>query len=54
MLIVQLGGVSEVAPALGISEATAKSHLQHIFAKTDTSRQADLVKLIAGYMSPLG
>jgi DNA-binding CsgD family transcriptional regulator/PAS domain-containing protein len=54
MMIVQLGGLQEVAPVLGISVATAKTHLQRIFAKTDTSRQADLVKLVAGYMSPLG
>jgi DNA-binding CsgD family transcriptional regulator/PAS domain-containing protein len=54
MMIVQLGGVPEVAPVLGISGATVKTHLQRIFAKTDTSRQADLVKLVAGYMSPLG
>jgi DNA-binding CsgD family transcriptional regulator len=54
MMIVQLGGVPEVAPVLGLSEATVKTHLQRIFAKTDTSRQADLVKLVAGYISPLG
>jgi DNA-binding CsgD family transcriptional regulator len=54
MMIVQLGGLQEVAPMLGISVATAKTHLQRIFAKTDASRQADLVKLVAGYMSPLG
>jgi DNA-binding CsgD family transcriptional regulator/PAS domain-containing protein len=54
MMIVQLGGVAEVAPVLGLSEATVKTHLQHIFAKTETSRQADLIKLVAGYMSPLG
>jgi DNA-binding CsgD family transcriptional regulator/PAS domain-containing protein len=54
MMIVQLGGVTEVAPVLGLSEATVKTHLQHIFAKTETSRQADLIKLMAGYMSPLG
>jgi DNA-binding CsgD family transcriptional regulator len=53
MMIVQLDGVPEVAPVLGISEATVKTHLQRIFAKTDTSRQADLVRLVAGYMSPL-
>jgi len=53
MTIVQLGGIPEVAPVLGISEATVKTHLQRIFGKTDTSRQADLVKLVAGYMSPL-
>ena len=50
MMIVQLGGVSEVAPVLGVSEATVKTHLQHIFAKTETSRQAELVKLVAGYL----
>jgi DNA-binding CsgD family transcriptional regulator/PAS domain-containing protein len=54
MMIVQLGGVPEVAPVLGLSEATVKTHLQRIFAKTDTGRQADLVKLVVGYMSPLG
>ena len=53
MMIVQLGGVSEVAPVLGVSETTVKTHLQHIFAKTNAGRQADLVKLVAGYMSPL-
>lgn len=53
MMIVQIGGVADVAPVLGVSETTVKTHLQHIFAKTDTTRQADLVKLVAGYMSPL-
>jgi DNA-binding CsgD family transcriptional regulator len=53
MMIVQIGGIPEVAPVLGISETTVRTHLQHIFAKTRTSRQADLVKLVAGYMSPL-
>jgi DNA-binding CsgD family transcriptional regulator len=53
MMIVQVGGVPEVALVLGTSETTVKAHLQHIFAKTGTSRQADLVKLVAGYMSPL-
>jgi DNA-binding CsgD family transcriptional regulator/PAS domain-containing protein len=54
MMIVQLGSVPEVAPVLGISESTVKTHLQHIFEKTGTRRQTDLVKLVAGYMSPLG
>jgi DNA-binding CsgD family transcriptional regulator len=53
MMIVHLGRVPEVAPVLGISEPTVKTHLQHIFEKTGVSRQADLVKLVAGYMSPL-
>jgi DNA-binding CsgD family transcriptional regulator len=53
MMIVQIGGVPEVAPVLGISETTVKTHLQRIFAKTETTRQADLVKLVASYMSPV-
>jgi DNA-binding CsgD family transcriptional regulator len=51
--IVEIGGVPEVALSLGISETTVKTHLQHVFEKTDTNRQADLVKLVASYMSPL-
>jgi DNA-binding CsgD family transcriptional regulator len=54
VMIVQLGGVPQVAPVLGISEPTVKTHLQHIFDKTGVKRQADLVKLVAGYMSPVG
>jgi DNA-binding CsgD family transcriptional regulator len=53
MMIVQIGGVPEIAPVLGIAEATAKTHLQRVFEKTGAKRQADLVKLVAGYMSPL-
>lgn len=53
MAIVNIGGVPETAEALGIAETTAKTHLQRIFAKTGTSRQADLVRLVAGYAGPL-
>jgi DNA-binding CsgD family transcriptional regulator len=31
---------------LGITDGTAKSHLAHIFEKTRTSRQAELVRLL--------
>ena len=51
--LVDVGGVPEAAPVLGISETTVKTHLKHLFEKTATSRQADLVKLVAGYTSPL-
>jgi DNA-binding CsgD family transcriptional regulator len=47
--VVEIGGISEVADVLGVSEATVKTHLQHVFEKTGTGRQADLVKLVAGY-----
>jgi DNA-binding CsgD family transcriptional regulator len=51
--IVQVGGVPETAEALGIGEATVKTHLHRVFGKTGTSRQADLVKLVAGFSNPL-
>jgi len=44
--IVQFGGVPEVAPVLGVSDQTGKSHLHRIYEKTGTKRQADLVKLV--------
>jgi DNA-binding CsgD family transcriptional regulator len=47
--IVEAGSVSEVADMLGISEATVRTHLHRLYEKTSTSRQADLVKLVAGY-----
>jgi DNA-binding CsgD family transcriptional regulator len=47
--IVEVGGIPEVAQVLGISDTTARTHLKHLFEKTNTSRQADLVKLVAGY-----
>jgi DNA-binding CsgD family transcriptional regulator len=48
-----VGGVAEVADAIGISKATVKTHLQHLFGKTGTNRQTELVKLIATHASPL-
>jgi DNA-binding CsgD family transcriptional regulator len=39
-------GAKEAADMLGISEPTVRSHLQRIFAKTDTTRQADLLRLL--------
>jgi DNA-binding CsgD family transcriptional regulator len=47
--IIDAGGASEVAEVLGISEATVRTHLHRLFEKTGTVRQADLVKLVAGY-----
>jgi DNA-binding CsgD family transcriptional regulator len=43
-------GVTEAASLLCISEATARTHVQHIFRKTGVSRQADLIQLIATLM----
>ena len=51
--IIEVGGVPQVADVLGTSEGTVKTHLHHVFAKTGTTRQAELVKLIAGYSNAL-
>jgi DNA-binding CsgD family transcriptional regulator len=51
--IVEIGGIPEIAPVLGIAEPTVKTHLRHLFEKTGTHRQADLVKLVAAYSNPL-
>jgi DNA-binding CsgD family transcriptional regulator len=50
---VEIGGVRETSDALGIGESTVKTHLHRVFSKTGTSRQADLVKLVASFSSPL-
>jgi DNA-binding CsgD family transcriptional regulator len=41
-------GLQAAADELRISLATARTHLQHVFEKTETRRQAELVRLIAG------
>lgn len=51
--VVQIGGVPEIADAFGVSQTTVKTHLSRLFGKTGTSRQADLVKIVAGFASPL-
>jgi DNA-binding CsgD family transcriptional regulator len=51
--IVEVGGVPDVAACLGVAETTIKTHLGRVFEKTGTSRQADLVKLVAGFSSPV-
>ena len=40
------------AEALGISEPTAKTHLQRLFQKTGTDRQADLRQLTMSALAP--
>jgi DNA-binding CsgD family transcriptional regulator len=53
LAIVEVGGAPEVAEALGVAESTVKTHLGRLFEKTGAARQADLVKLVAGFASPL-
>ena len=51
--IIEVGGVPEVAETLGIAETTVRFHLRQLFEKTGTHRQAELVKLVAGFANPL-
>jgi DNA-binding CsgD family transcriptional regulator len=51
--IIEVGGGSAVAQELGISKATVRTHLRHIFEKTGSNRQADLARLVAAFESPL-
>ena len=53
LAIVDIGGVPEVAASLGIAATTVKTHLGRLFEKTGVGRQADLVKLVAGFSTPL-
>jgi len=39
--------------SLGVAETTVKKHLGRLFEKTRVSRQADLVKIVAGFSTPL-
>ena len=49
LAIVEIGGAPEVAAALGIGDTTVRTHLARLYEKTGTKRQADLVKLVAGF-----
>jgi DNA-binding CsgD family transcriptional regulator len=53
LAIVELGGVPEASERLGVAETTVKTHLYRVFSKTGANRQADLVKLAAGFSTPL-
>jgi DNA-binding CsgD family transcriptional regulator len=46
--LIETGGVPAIADALGISRATVRTHLHHLFQKTGAKRQIDLVKLVVG------
>jgi DNA-binding CsgD family transcriptional regulator len=46
--------VKEAAEMLGISHTTAKTHLQHIYSKTGTSKQTELMHLFQSSTPPVG
>lgn len=48
LLMLRGAGLKPIAADLALSMATVKTHLHHIFIKTDTHRQAELVRLLLG------
>ena len=48
--VMKVSGVKALAEALGLTQATVKTHLHNVFRKTGTARQSELVKLIAGFV----
>jgi integral membrane sensor domain MASE1/DNA-binding CsgD family transcriptional regulator len=55
MLLAMVPGLSvkEAAEMLGICENTAKTHLQHIYSKTGTSKQTELMRLFMSATPPI-
>jgi DNA-binding CsgD family transcriptional regulator len=47
-----LGGM-EAADMLGIGEPTVRTHLQHLYSKTNTSGQAELLRLLHNSTPPV-
>jgi len=45
--------LTEAANALGIAEATARTHRNHIFTKTGVSRRTDLLALTTRLIPPV-
>src|SRR5262245_55094039 len=45
--------VKEAAEVLGIGETTAKTHLQHIYEKTGTAKQTELMRLFMSSAPPV-
>jgi DNA-binding CsgD family transcriptional regulator/PAS domain-containing protein len=52
LAIVEVGGTPDVAVTLGIAPSTVRTHVGRLFEKTGTRRQAELVRLVAGFISP--
>lgn len=45
--------LTEAASALGVTEATARTHRNHIFTKTGVSRRTDLLALVGRLVPPV-
>jgi DNA-binding CsgD family transcriptional regulator/PAS domain-containing protein len=46
--------LEQAAELRGVARSTVKTHLDAIYAKSGVSKQTDLMKVVAGFISPLG
>jgi len=53
MLLLQGAGPEEAAASMGVAVTTVRSHLNSLFAKTGTSRQAELVQKALASIPPV-
>jgi DNA-binding CsgD family transcriptional regulator len=53
LALVEAGSGPGIAEALGIGDSTVKTHLGRLFQKTGAKYQADLVRLVGGFSSPI-
>ena len=51
--LVSGASLTEAASALGVTEATARTHRNHIFTKTGVSRRTDLLTLVGRLVPPV-
>jgi DNA-binding CsgD family transcriptional regulator len=51
--ILQGHALADIADILGLARSTVKTHLEAIYRKTQTKRQAELVSRIMSLTSPL-
>ena len=49
--VIELAALSHGHAVFGVAQRTVRIHLERLFHKTGTGRQAELVGLIAGYAS---
>ncbi len=53
ILLLQQKTIDEAAATLGISDATARTHLKNLMTKTGSNRQAELIQTVMKAMPPL-
>jgi len=53
LAIVEVGGVPKSPRRSALPKPPSKTHLGRLFEKTSVNRQVDLVKLVAGFSSPM-